>query len=89
MENQLTKWLWGAGILAGVLAVSLASLVVELYSSATVPGPLGGPGISQDVNTRVGQKAVAFSLPDAQGVTHSVVPGRGRPIVVILHMGFY
>ena len=49
----------------------------------------GEYGISQDVNTKVGQKAVAFSLPDAQGVTHSVVPGRGRPIVVISHMGFY
>jgi len=81
------------------LPVGLAVLVLVLAGwlalrgsrprPAGIPGPLGGPQIAQDVNTLVGQKAPAFRLPDAEGKVYEVIPGQGRPIVVISHMGFY
>jgi len=88
-KTRPTKWRWGLKIVGAAMAFWLLSQALPPRSSAGVPGPLGGPGISQDVNTKVGQKAAAFSLPDAEGVRHAVVPGRGRPMVVISHMGFY
>lgn len=56
---------------------------------ANIPGPLGGPQIAVDVNTMIGQKAPSFVLRDGPGREHKVVPGRGRPLVVISHMGYY
>ncbi|MGH2370216.1 MAG: hypothetical protein ACRDI2_18740, partial [Chloroflexota bacterium] len=52
-----------------------------------LPGPLGGPSIAQDVNTMVGQPALAFTLPDSDGKTYEVTPGQGKPLVVVFHMG--
>lgn len=51
--------------------------------------PIGGPSIAQDVNTLVGQRARPFSLRDAGGQMHTVVPGQGHAILLISHMGRY
>ncbi|MGH2426558.1 MAG: hypothetical protein ACRDF1_09800 [bacterium] len=52
--------------------------------------PGSSPGTAaMDVNTMIGQRAPAFSLPDAFGAMRRVVPGQGRPIVLISHMGFF
>lgn len=61
----------------------------RLWSASGIPGPIGGPQIAQDVNTMLGRKAPAFRLRDGQGQAYAVTPGRGRPLVVISHMGFY
>jgi hypothetical protein len=75
----------------GALAVG-AALWLSLRPAAppaAVP-PLGGPQIAQDVNTMLGRRGPAFSLPDGDGRTHVVTPGaRGRPLVLISHMGYY
>lgn len=52
-----------------------------------LPGPLGGPSVAQDVNTLVGQPAPSFTLADSEGQSYAVTPGRGRPIVLVFHMG--
>jgi len=62
---------------------------VSSYAAAAIPGPLGGPAIAADVNTMIGKKAPAFTLRDGDGKEHRVLPGRGRPVVVISHMGYY
>jgi hypothetical protein len=82
-------WLAAMGIMAVVLAGWLGLRTFQTSSSNRIPGPIGGPEIARDVNTLVGRKAPSFSLRDGEGRTYSVVPGRGKPIVVISHMGFY
>ena len=52
-------------------------------------GPIGGPSIAQDVNTLVGQKAQPFSLPDVSGAVRHIIPGQGRTIILVFHMGRY
>ncbi len=56
-------------------------------SESRLPGPVGGRDVSQDVKTLVGQRAPSFSLSTADGQSHMVTPGRGRPTVLIFHMG--
>ncbi len=55
--------------------------------AGALPGPAGGRDVAQDVNTLVGQRAPSFSLATADGRTHAVTPGRGRPTVLVFHMG--
>jgi len=43
--------------------------------------------VAQDVNTLVGKPAPAFTLADSEGQRYAVAPGRGRPTVLIFHMG--
>lgn len=56
-------------------------------STSALPGPAGGRDVAQDVSTLVGQRAPAFMLATAAGRTYTVTPGRGRPTVLIFHMG--
>ena len=77
-----------------VIAVALVAAWLILHGRGTtalgpdgLPGPLGGSSIAQDINTLVGQPAPGFTLPDAEGVRHTVTPGQGRPIVLVFHMG--
>jgi hypothetical protein len=76
-----------------LFAVIVAGLFVlpsvSSYAAPAIPGPLGGPEIAVDVNTMLGKKAPAFTLRDSDGKQYKVVPGRGRPLVVISHMGYY
>ncbi len=52
-------------------------------------GPIGEPTIAQDLTSLVGQNASAFSLRDDHGLVHTVVPGQGRPLVLVFHMGLH
>ncbi|MDQ7859387.1 MAG: hypothetical protein QN174_05630 [Armatimonadota bacterium] len=84
---------WRLLAVSAVLAVA-AALWLSLRPGAppkgAIPPPLGGPQIAQDVNTMLGRRGPAFSLPDGDGRTHAVTPGAtGRPLVVISHMGYY
>lgn len=84
------RWLfWGSGLLAVVLLVGGLTywLMRPTLGPDGLPGPLGGSSIAQDVNTRVGQAAPAFTLPTSDGQTYTVTPGQGRPLVLIFHMG--
>lgn len=56
-------------------------------SPSGLPGPAGGRDVAQDVNTMAGQPAPSFTLSTAEGQTHDVRLGRGRPTVLIFHMG--
>ncbi len=56
-------------------------------SGTGLPGPAGGRQVAQDVNTLVGQPAPPFTLASAEGRTYDVRLGRGRPTVLIFHMG--
>ena len=83
-----TSWLLlAAAVFAFVLVGWVAVRAVRQRSFSNPLGPLGGPRIAQDVDSLVGQKAPVFSLRDPQGDVHTVVPGQGRSIVLIFHMG--
>ena len=90
-HNRTTRQVWW--LLPGAIAVGIvvwsAVRVLQPQAPADRLGPSGGPSIAQDMNTLTGRRAEAFSLPDADGKIHAVVPGQGRPIVVNFHMGFY
>lgn len=87
-RRSARSWWLGLGVAALVLAGWLL-IRTDRKPSPDIPGPIGGSRIALDVNTLVGQRSPTFSLPDAQGKIHAVVPGRGRPVVLILHMGFF
>lgn len=75
-------------VMLGIIAWQVFEPRQETASSpGGLPGPLGGPEIAQDVNTLVGQRAPAFTLPDSAGNSYSVTRGQGRPLVLISHMG--
>ena len=77
-------------LVVGSLALVCAVLVSAAGTIAPLPGPLGGPGISVDVNTMLGAKGPEFTLSDGDGRRHRVQPGAtGRPLVLISHMGFF
>lgn len=82
---------WIAGLVALALAATggwLAFRSGEAPSSGLrLPGPAGGRDVTQDVNTLVGQPAPSFTLATAGGRTYAVTPGRGRPTILIFHMG--
>lgn len=86
-QRGASRWLLVAAVLAIALVGWVAVEAVRQRSISNPLAPIGGPGIAQDVESLGGQKASAFSLPDPQGNVHSVVPGQGRPIVLIFHMG--
>jgi len=56
-------------------------------SASGLPGPAGGGDIAQDVNTMIGQAAPSFTLSTAEGQSYEIRPGRGRPMVLVFHMG--
>ncbi len=51
-------------------------------SVAKLPGPIGGPTVSMDVNTMIGKPAPRFTLSDSEGRTYPVTPG-GTSLVLI------
>lgn len=90
-RDRFMKWGIALGT-AVVVAVLVGGIVWANMSQSArglggLPGPLGGPSVAQDVNTLVGTPAPAFTLSDADGKSHSVTPGQGRPLVLITHMG--
>ncbi len=94
MMQVRMDWRWPAWLLASIaLAVAQSGWfhvrAAGAGAPANMPGPLGGPQIAVDVNTMTGQKAPSFVLRDGNGKEYKVVPGRGRPLVVISHMGYY
>ena len=90
-HNRTTRQVWW--LLLGPVALGIvgwsAVRVWQPQTPADRFGPIGGPSIAQDMSTLAGRRAEAFSLPDAEGKIHAVLPGQGRPIVVNFHMGFY
>jgi hypothetical protein len=76
-------------LLALIVAGWFALPSVSSYAAPAIPGPLGGPEIAVDVNTMLRKKAPSFTLQDSDGRQYKVVAGRGRPVVIISHMGFY
>lgn len=82
-------WLMGMAALAVVVAGGWFLLRDRAapQSAVALPGPEGGRDIAQDVNTLVGTRAPSFTLSTADGRSHAVTPGRGRPTVFIFHMG--
>lgn len=89
-RRSVPSWsLLGVAALAVALVSWIAFQALQQRSSSNPLGPLGGPRIVQDVDSLIGQKAPVFSLRDPQGAVHTVVPGQGRPIVLIFHMGLH
>lgn len=85
-----TAWAAGAAVVlavAGALAWGAFHRSPGAAGPGALPGPIGGPDVAQDVNTLVGKPAPAFTLADSEGKAYAVAPGRGRPIVLIFHMG--
>jgi cytochrome oxidase Cu insertion factor (SCO1/SenC/PrrC family) len=74
-------------VLAGVVSSRAFHRSSGAAAPTGLPGPLGGPDVAQDVNTRVGKPAPAFTLADSDGKRYAVTPGRGRPTVLVFHMG--
>ena len=56
-------------------------------SAVGLPGPLGGPAVSMDVNTLVGRPAPAFTLSDSDERSFPISPGGGTRTVLIFNMG--
>ena len=93
-SGRLRGWS-GVGIAGAVLIVIVAGLIFWRNNQTTgkagavpLPTPLGFPDTAQDVRTKVGQPAPAFSLPDDTGQMVVVTPGQtGRPMVLVFNMG--
>lgn len=79
-------WMAGGLVLLGAALIAILALRIP---SRDVSDSTTDTSIAQDVNTMLGEKGPAFTLPDASGTMHTVAPGGGRPLVVISHMGFY
>jgi hypothetical protein len=89
-QRPRRSWWWtGAGAIGLALLAWFALRSSSPPSTGSIPGPIGDPSIAMDVNTLVGRRAPEFSLPDAEGKLHVIRPDQGRPIVLVLHMGFY
>ncbi len=88
VRRSRRRW-WAALFVVALVVLALASslLLRPGAGSASLPGPIGGPEAAQDVNTLVGKPAPAFTLPDSEGQRYTVTPGKGRPIVLVSHMG--
>ena len=56
-------------------------------SAVALPGPIGGPAVSMDVNTLVGRPAPAFTLSDSEERSFPISPGGGTRTVLIFNMG--
>ena len=56
-------------------------------SAVGLPGPLGGPTVSMDVNTLVGRPAPAFTLLDSEERSFPISPGGGTKTVLVFNMG--
>jgi hypothetical protein len=89
-RRTLASW---SLLVVAVFTIALVGWVavqaVRQHFPSNPLGPMGGSSIAQDVDSLVGQKAPVFSLRDPQGEMHTVVPGQGRPIVLIFHMGLH
>lgn len=89
-RGRRTAWIAGiAAVLAaaGVYAWGALGWNPNAAGVGGLPGPLGGPDSTQDVNTLVGRPAPAFTLVDSEGRSYPVTPGHGRPTVLVFHMG--
>lgn len=92
-RSAISRWrpvVFGAALL--LVAIAAVVLIGRARgesgpSSSGFPGPIGGRDIAQDVGTLVGKRAPAFTLQDSEGVSYQVTPGRGRPLVLVSHMG--
>jgi hypothetical protein len=89
VTRRKRHWLLLASVVVVLISAAWWECCPRPSSAASALGPIGGPSIAQDVNTLVGQKAQPFSLPDAAGAMRQVVPGRGRTVLLVFHMGRY
>lgn len=95
VKRRSSRSAWRGWILAG--AMLLVGIGVwgafqalnssQSGSSSGFPGPVGGSRVAQDIDTLVGTPAPEFRLTDAEGQTVEVMPGGGKPLVLIFHMG--
>ncbi|MGH2452415.1 MAG: hypothetical protein ACRDF5_01450 [bacterium] len=87
-RTSIAWWAGGAIVLALLVAgIWLASRGEQQSTDTRLPGPAGGREVSQEVNTLVGRQAPSFALSTADGEKHTVPRGKGRPTVIIFHMG--
>jgi hypothetical protein len=91
MKRRKRHWLlWGLVVVVLIFAAWFGFRPNRASNAAdSTLGPIGGPSIAQDVNTLVGQKAQSFSLPDASGAVRHIIPGQGRTVLLVFHMGRY
>ncbi len=85
--RELRRLRWTGVAVVVIIAGWLAFQALRPGPSGKIPRPIGGPDVAQDVNTMLGQQARGFSLPDGEENTHAVLPGGGKAIIVISHMG--
>ena len=87
--------LW-LGLAGAILIISVASLIFwgnhqttgAAGAKGALPTPIGFPDTAQDVRTKVGQPAPAFTLPDDTGKLVEVTPGQtGQPTILVFNMG--
>jgi len=72
---------------APLTSISTSAPAAGRIDTVTIPGPLGGPDISRDVNTLVGQRAPGFTLSDSEGVSYPISTGVGAPTGLSFHKG--
>ncbi len=66
---------------------TLVTTPISTSAAVGLPGPLGGPAVSMDVNTLVGRPAPAFTLLDSEERSFPISPGGGTRTVLIFNMG--
>ncbi len=71
----------------GIVTYLLLRPAAQPTTAGQLPGPLGGPQVAQDVNTLLGKPAPAFTLEDSEGKSYTVTAGKGKPLVLVFHMG--
>jgi hypothetical protein len=94
-SRQSRGRLW-LGLASVILILIVAGLTFWGYNQTTgaagakvtLPTPIGFPDTAQDVRTKVGQPAPAFTLSNDTGKLVEVTPGKtGRPMVLVFNMG--
>lgn len=89
--SPLSRWPVVSTLFAAAIVIAILWNVyrqgAQTQSVGNLPGPLGGPDVAQDINTLIGKRAASFTLSDSENKRYAVEPGRGRPTVLIFHMG--
>ncbi len=92
-SSRTRLWLGLAGAALMVIVAGLTwwlnnPTVGEAGVRVALPTPIGFPDTAQDVGTKVGQLAPAFTLQDDTGQMVTVTPGQtDRPTVLVFNMG--
>ena len=94
--SRANRQVRGRSLWARYRLVALLVVLTLFATLAIIVGQIGNQSADRkndnvvfvDLDSKVGQHALSFTLSDSEGTEFTVEPGRtGRPIVIVFHMG--